>query len=111
MSAMGTTIPQFELPVCTSFKPHVIRDRLCYQLDVNKMRENIETGRAMKTGLILALDYNRERSLSDPAGLHKLQESADQYRHATIRIETLGGQIENQTFTSFLSLSSFLGSS
>ena len=37
MSVMGTTIPQFELPVCNKFKPYVLDGRLCYLVDVDKI--------------------------------------------------------------------------
>ena len=91
MSVMGTSIPQFELPVCSSFKPHVVRSRLCYQLDVNTLREKIDAGMARKTGLILALDYNKERSLSEddePGNLleesNELLNSVDQYFYPDI---------------------------
>ena len=65
MSVMGTTIPQFELPVCNKFEPHVLDGRLCYLVDVNKIKDQVDPEKAMKTGLIFALDYNKERMLAE----------------------------------------------
>ena len=36
MSAMGVKIKQFDVPVCNSFRPKIIRDQLCYTVDPNK---------------------------------------------------------------------------
>ena len=65
MSVMGTTIPQFELPVCNKFEPHVLDGRLCYLVDVNKIKDQVDPEKAMKTGLIFALDYNKERMIAE----------------------------------------------
>merc|ERR1719320_904178 len=98
---MGTTIPQFELPVCNKFEPHVLDGRLCYLVDVNKIKGQVEDPQeAMKTGLIFALDYNKERMLAEKPvdgnsglthNLYDLQNDDEKEKHnlATIHIETL----------------------
>ena len=39
-SAMGVKIDQIDVPVCNSFRPKIIRDQLCYTVDLNKMKKN-----------------------------------------------------------------------
>ena len=101
MSMMGTTIPQFELPVCNRFKPHVLDGRLCYLVDVDKIKNQVDPEKATETGLIFALDYNKERMIAVKPGdkrpgltqnLFDLQNNDEQEIHdmATIHIETLG---------------------
>ena len=111
MSVMGTTIPQFELPVCNKFEPHVLDDRLCYQVDVNKIKDQVEDpGKAMKIGLIFALDYNKDRMLAEEStdeksglahNLYDLYNKHDQEKHdkATIHIETLGKVVQKFLLT------------
>ena len=121
MSVMGITIPQFELPVCNKFEPHVLDGRLCYLVDVNKIKHQVEDPEeAMKTGLIFALDYNKERMLAEKPveensglthNLYDLQNDDEKEKHnlATIHIETLGKVIQKinllgKTFLSFSKL-------
>ena len=33
MSVMGVKIDDFKFPVCNSFRPKIIRDQLCYQVE------------------------------------------------------------------------------
>ena len=105
MSVMGTTIPQFELPVCNKFEPHVLDGRLCYLVDVNKIKDQVDPEKAMKTGLIFALDYNKERMLAEehadekPGLTHNLYElqnndEKEKLDLATIHIETLGRVVQ-----------------
>ena len=38
-SAMGVKIDQIDVPVCNSFRPKIIRDQLCYTVDLNEMKK------------------------------------------------------------------------
>ena len=60
MKAVGTKSYNFTFPVCNSFKPTLLRGRVCYKLELDptlKTREGIEGG------LTLMIDRNRERSV------------------------------------------------
>ena len=59
MSAMATKINQFDMPVCSSFKPKILNDQLCYETYSLKGSEQ-----DLKRGLILLLDYNEDRQVS-----------------------------------------------
>ena len=39
-SVMGVKIDQIDVPVCNSFRPKIIRDQLCYTVDLNEMKKN-----------------------------------------------------------------------
>ena len=64
MSAMGTIIEQFKVPVCTSFIPKILYDQLCYEVDLDayKTISNIEND--IKLGLAFFMDYNEDRQVS-----------------------------------------------
>ena len=65
MSVMGKQISQFELPVCSKFKPKILKDRLCFQVDVNEFKEKIDVEQALQDGLIFIMDYNEEKMIME----------------------------------------------
>ena len=58
-SKMGAKILNFSVNVCKSFKPKVLNDRLCYQINPNDFEMNSEL--ELRMGLIFFLDYNEDR--------------------------------------------------
>ena len=61
MSVMGVKNKQFSVPVCNSFKPTVLNDRLCYRvnpIDFKSSRTSVED---LKKGLIFFIDHNEDR--------------------------------------------------
>ena len=59
MSIMGTKIEQLEVPVCSSFRPKIVQDQLCYTLDPNQYKIYIKSGEELSISLLV--DYNQER--------------------------------------------------
>ena len=79
MSVMGVKIDQFRTPVCNSFRPRIIRDQVCYTVDLNDYKPKIN----LKGELSLALfiHYNEDRQLEDIDSSEKQQ---------TIIFDTIG---------------------
>ena len=52
----------FSVPVCNSFQAKILNNQLCYEADINRLKEkgtdNIKT--ALKLGLGVVLDYNED---------------------------------------------------
>ena len=63
---MGIQIDQFEVPVCNSFRPKIIRDQLCYTVDPNEYKDQIDL--KGKISLSLYIHYNEERQMEDTEG-------------------------------------------
>ena len=42
MSVMGVNIEHFEVPFCNSFRPKILLDQLCYQVDPNEYKNKID---------------------------------------------------------------------
>ena len=63
MSVMGVKIDQFDDPVCNSFRPKIIRDQLCYTVDPNKFKDQIDI--KGKLSISLYIHYNEERQMED----------------------------------------------
>ena len=58
---MGAYDPNFGIPVCTKFRPTVLKGRLCYQVDVNEFMNQVDRKKLMSHGLAFMLDYNEDR--------------------------------------------------
>ena len=58
MSSMGVRIEKFDVAVCNSFKPKILKDQLCYQVDVNDQKFTAES---LNFGLTFLVDTNDDR--------------------------------------------------
>ena len=99
MRIMGTKIPHFTIPVCNKFKPKVLDGRLCYQVDVNDIINQVDTKKLSTHGLAFMMDYNEDRlgldtnsKLDDSIDkdIVDMYEKDDKKNEAMIYIETLG---------------------
>ena len=63
IKSLGTNHGDFPIPVCDKFRAKVKNNQVCYELDLEQLKneENIED--QLKTGLVLILDYNEDRQL------------------------------------------------
>ena len=69
MSVMGVKIDQFDVPVCNSFRPKMIRDQLCYTVDPNEYKHKIDsTG---EPSLSFFIHYNEDRQMEDTDSTEK----------------------------------------
>ena len=62
---IGTEINEFDAPVCNDFKPKNYLDQLCYELDLQKLkdRNSEKLKQQLELGLTLVLDVNEERQM------------------------------------------------
>ena len=51
----------FSVPVCNMFKETMLDGQLCYQADVDKLREKVDKKKMVTEGLVFLLDYNENR--------------------------------------------------
>ena len=63
MSVMGVKIDQFDVPVCNSFRPKIVIDQLCYQVDPNEYKHKIDLQGDLS--LSLFIHYNEDRQMED----------------------------------------------
>lgn len=63
MDVMGTKLKEFEIPICNSFRAKIKSDQLCYELDLQKLKNNTLIKEQLQFGLFLVLDYNEDRQL------------------------------------------------
>ena len=60
---LGTKIDTFEIPVCDIFKPRNYFDQLCYETNLQDLKDSNsqKIKKQLEMGLTLVLDYNEER--------------------------------------------------
>ena len=61
---IGEKIEQFDLPVCNIFKPKQYFDQLCYETNLQDLKDSIKIDKQLEKGFTLVLDYNEERQIN-----------------------------------------------
>ena len=101
LSIVGKVVPRFTIPVCTIFSPTVVRDKLCYQVDLNQVKDQVDLRKLMTHGFSFLLDYNEDRQAQGKGvgsgldhGTPTIWDATeeDDQDEAMIYIETLGVQ-------------------
>ena len=96
---MGEYVSQLNTTACSKFRPKVLEGRLCYQVDVNEFKNEVDTKKLMTHGLIFMMDYNEDKvgldmstdvETSDDMDYGDMQEMDNKKGEAMIYIETLG---------------------
>ena len=73
MSSMGLKTDQFDIPVCRSFKAKILNDQLCYEVDLDKYKNQDSIDKDLKLGLAFFMDYNEDRQVSLNETTNKIQ--------------------------------------
>ena len=98
MSAMGTKIDEFDVPVCNSFQGKVLNDQLCYEVDLNKLSNKNNLDRELRSGFSFIMDYNEDRQVALNRNLRNKKDDtltsnvveSDQDQQAVIYLNTVG---------------------
>ena len=82
ISAMGVKIDQFDVPVCNSFRPKTLQDQLCYTVDPNEYKHEIDLQGDLSIAIFI--HYNEDRQIENPE--HSVDDQS-------ILIDTIGKKI------------------
>ena len=82
-SAMGVKLQNFDVPVCTAFRPKYFNDQLCYSVDLNQIKETTKIKN--KISFSFFIDFNEDRQISDT--FQEQQETKD-----IVYIESIGNK-------------------
>ena len=58
---IGARTQEFETPVCNIFRPRIYLNQLCYETNLQDLKDSQKIGKQLEKGLTLILDYNEER--------------------------------------------------
>ena len=86
-SVMGVKIDQFDVPICNSFRPKIVRDQLCYTVDLNKFRQRNKFKE--RISFTFYIDYNEDREFSNTYDRRNNPEYAVRAKNGVI-IESIG---------------------
>ena len=56
----GKMLNNFQVPVCALFKEKVVKGQVCYEADVNQLKNKVDWKSALQKGLSLIIDTNDE---------------------------------------------------
>ena len=92
-SAMGIKIGQIDVPVCYGFRPKIMRDQLCYTVDLNEMKK--KTNSKSRVFFTFFIDFNEDRELSASVAQNMAEQSSEitNKSKSYIIIETIGKYI------------------
>ena len=60
MSLLGRKVEGFQVPVCSAFTGKIVNNQLCYEVDLNRFRDQVDWEEALQSGLSLVIDTNDE---------------------------------------------------
>ena len=91
---IGTEVDEFTIPVCNIFKPRNYFNQLCYEANLNDLKDNNneKVRKQLKMGLTLVLDYNEERQNYKIKRKNKLKGIKELYRNdedVSIHMDTI----------------------
>ena len=102
MEKMGVKINQFDVPVCNSFQAKILNDQLCYEVDLEKFRNNTNIEHELKLGFVFVMDYNEDRQFTFLKAFKKDVDTRlsvklfkeDDNEHASIYLNTIGKYVD-----------------
>ena len=97
-SIMGRKIQAFKnISVCNSFKAKIFNDQLCYEVDLQKFRDDENIEKQLKLGFAFFMDYNEDRQVTSAEGFIPRERSyvlriinSGQRHQAFIHLNTVG---------------------
>ena len=60
---IGAKINEYEIPVCNIFRPRNYLDQLCYETNLEDLKDSQKIEKQLEMGLTLVPDYNEERQM------------------------------------------------
>ena len=103
ISLMGIKLNQYDVPFCKSFRPRIIKDQLCYEVNPNKYKDYmIEKD---DYSLRLYIDLNEDREIRSNIDFHVDGYQSSDDTEPKIIIGTIGE--ETKLFMTKFSIPSF----
>ena len=62
--ALGTNYSNFKVPICNSFQATIKDEQICYELDLEKYKNELYLVKQLQEGLVLYLDFNEDKQLT-----------------------------------------------
>ena len=95
---IGTRTDEFDIPVCNISKPMIHLDQICYEMNLQEMKDSNDEilMNQLEWGLTLAMDYNEERQLLNTK-MKGYSKNEIQDNHFTLYLDTISILFLSQT--------------
>ena len=78
---IGARLNEFKTPVCNIFRPRNYLNQLCYETNLQALRDSQKIEKQLESGLTLILDYNEERQYFNSVQKNKSQAKKATYQN------------------------------
>ena len=78
---IGARVNEFKTPVCNIFRPRIYLNQLCYETNLQAIRDSQKIEKKLESGLTLVLDYNEERQYYNSVQKNKSQAKEATYQN------------------------------
>ena len=84
MSLLGRKVEGFQDPVCSAFTGKIVNNQLCYEVDLNRFRDQVDWQESLQSGLSLVIDTNDEydvrKLLTEDGNIKTVENRLDTYQ-------------------------------
>ena len=84
MSLLGRKVDGFQAPVCSAFTRKIVNNQLCYEVDLNRFRDQVDWKESLQSGLSLVIDTNDEydvkKLLTEDGNIKTVKDKLDTYQ-------------------------------
>ena len=71
MSKVGVKIDQFKVPVCNVFEAKILNNQVCYEANLDKLKDSVSMEKDLQLGFYFLMDYNEDRQLTLSSNVSK----------------------------------------
>ena len=89
MSLLGRKAKGFQDPVCSAFTRKIVNKQLCYEVDLNRFRDQVDWKESLQSGLFLVIDTNDEydvrKLLTEDENIKTVKNKLDPYQNRQLQ--------------------------
>ena len=103
LKKVSNELDDFRVPVCNIFKPKIVYKQLCYEVDLEKIRDKNDSSSDLSSGFSFFIDLNEDREIKHKGDKKNLDhdeyksivermKKKDSHKQATIYLDTIGNK-------------------
>ena len=89
MSLLGRKVDGFQDPVCNAFTQKIVNNQLCYEVDLNRFRDQVDWKESLQSGLFFVIDTNDEydvrKLLTEDGNIKTVEDKLDSYHNRQLQ--------------------------
>ena len=89
MTVVGVKIEDFEIPFCTGFEEKILKDKLCYTINLNNRTHKGQIKEEDDISFSLFISYNEDRQLDSVIDLNMSSEEDNSISDKYVLVETI----------------------